>query len=385
MDADDYREKLRTLDRLIAELKAQGAHKDTSEEDRVKAMCHRSCQPSKSRRSLAPCLAIAWDAVYFVREGIYRGGIFKLRLLIPPTYPDKVVPRIFFQSNVFHPRVNDITGELDMSRYYVSWNPDVDRLKHLFKYVHKMFRKIDADNAVNEGAAAMFRVSMEAFEAPVQRCVKASQATAHTPTGNSIELGHSDNRDGIMQAIKDYMQSLRQTANPDDSHSARIRGRLESRHKSLTSAVLTERMVQRASNLASVESLDHHVASPATCGTRNLCRLGDDACAGYVTYFTGEGASPERRWLFLSESAGHLRLYKTEREEDLITELATRDVCRCYEPDSTTQRASNGFVVVTPDMVLRLGALSSNGLLVWRSAILHASAFGEPRIGHEST
>jgi ubiquitin-protein ligase len=62
---------------------------------------------------------------------------------------------VFFQSNLFHPRVHEVTGELDISKYYAAWSPETDRLWHVLKYVHRMFGAIDADNAVNEGAAAV--------------------------------------------------------------------------------------------------------------------------------------------------------------------------------------------------------------------------------------
>ena len=51
--------------------------------------------------------------------------------------------------------MHEVTGELDISKYYATWSRETDRLWHVLKYVHRMFKKIDADNAVNEGAAAV--------------------------------------------------------------------------------------------------------------------------------------------------------------------------------------------------------------------------------------
>jgi hypothetical protein len=39
-----------------------------------------------------PCHPAAWDGVVFVRQGHFQGGIFKFRMLIPPTYPDTCMP-----------------------------------------------------------------------------------------------------------------------------------------------------------------------------------------------------------------------------------------------------------------------------------------------------
>jgi len=141
---------------------------------------------------------LAWDGVIFVHKGMYAKGTFKFRLLIPPTYPDTAVPvrapraaccasklagrtkqennvllavrrshihspplpilprqRIFFQTHVFHPRVDSTTLELDLSNQYQEWAPRTDRLWHLLKYIYHIFYNIDVENARNTKAAAL--------------------------------------------------------------------------------------------------------------------------------------------------------------------------------------------------------------------------------------
>lgn len=148
------------------------------------------------RTSFPPLLA--WDGVIFVHKGMYAKGTFKFRLLIPPTYPDTAVPvrapraaccasklaagtkqennvllavrrshihspplpilprqRIFFQTHVFHPRVDSTTLELDLSNQYQEWAPRTDRLWHLLKYIYHIFYNIDVENARNTKAAAL--------------------------------------------------------------------------------------------------------------------------------------------------------------------------------------------------------------------------------------
>jgi ubiquitin-protein ligase len=63
--------------------------------------------------------------------------------------------RIFFQSNVYHPRVNNVTGELDLRNQYQEWQPRTDRLWHLLRYLKLTFYHIDAEDPVNEGAATL--------------------------------------------------------------------------------------------------------------------------------------------------------------------------------------------------------------------------------------
>ena len=59
---------------------------------------------------------LAWDVVVFVRDGYYQGAICKIRILIPSDYPTTTAPRLIFSPAIFHPSVNPITGELDITR-----------------------------------------------------------------------------------------------------------------------------------------------------------------------------------------------------------------------------------------------------------------------------
>ena len=48
-----------------------------------------------------------WSGVIFVRQGVYRDGIFKFRVIIPTNYPaDDACPTVVFDTPVFHPLVN---------------------------------------------------------------------------------------------------------------------------------------------------------------------------------------------------------------------------------------------------------------------------------------
>lgn len=131
----------------------------------------------------------------FVRGGqYYEGAIFRFRLLIPRSYPCTEVPRLFFQSTVFHPRVNEVTGEVDVSRYYPAWDPARDRLWHLLRYVRHMFYKIDVSNPVNEGAASLLTLSEDMYLSTVRRCVEQSERLVYAETANVIRFEPPNHR-----------------------------------------------------------------------------------------------------------------------------------------------------------------------------------------------
>lgn len=52
-----------------------------------------------------------WQGVIFVRQGIYKGGVFRFKIEIPENYPN-IRPAVFFHTYVFHPLIHPDTGEL---------------------------------------------------------------------------------------------------------------------------------------------------------------------------------------------------------------------------------------------------------------------------------
>ena len=57
-----------------------------------------------------PCAQLTyWKGVYFVRQGIYQDAVIKFRVTFPPDYP-KSMPLVHFQTQVFHPLIDSMTG-----------------------------------------------------------------------------------------------------------------------------------------------------------------------------------------------------------------------------------------------------------------------------------
>lgn len=56
---------------------------------------------------------IEWEGVIFIKDGIYKNGIFKFFISIPQNYPD-AAPKLFFKSKIYNSRIDSETGELDI-------------------------------------------------------------------------------------------------------------------------------------------------------------------------------------------------------------------------------------------------------------------------------
>ena len=80
-----------------------------------------------------------WHGIIFPREGIYRDGIFKYQIHIPMEYPN-AAPKVIFVSRVFHPLINQNTGELDLSEKFPKWEASKCFLVRVIYYIEEIFK-----------------------------------------------------------------------------------------------------------------------------------------------------------------------------------------------------------------------------------------------------
>ena len=61
-----------------------------------------------------------WDGTIFIRQGLYKGGIFKFRMTFPPDYPANP-PKVYFTTSIYHPMINKDTGDYDVKHFFKDW------------------------------------------------------------------------------------------------------------------------------------------------------------------------------------------------------------------------------------------------------------------------
>lgn len=61
-----------------------------------------------------------WKGLYFCKQGIFQEAVIRFRLTIPADYP-KAMPSCVFQSQVFHPLVDQDSGRLNLEREFGAW------------------------------------------------------------------------------------------------------------------------------------------------------------------------------------------------------------------------------------------------------------------------
>jgi len=113
-----------------------------------------------------------WHCAIFIRQGLYRKGIFKFAITIPPNYPEEC-PAVKFFSSVYHPQVGS-NGELDVAREFPKWDTEKNYIWHVIGFVKSIFYQINLKDPLNLEAADLIVKDRPAFEARVKDCVQSS-------------------------------------------------------------------------------------------------------------------------------------------------------------------------------------------------------------------
>ncbi|CDW57163.1 UQ con domain containing protein [Trichuris trichiura] len=78
------------------------------------ASCSTSIYPRLSLVFLNQCVFLEWNGLLFVGRGPYQGGIFRFQLSLPALFPNVTYPfNLKFTSSVYHPAVDQLTGDVD--------------------------------------------------------------------------------------------------------------------------------------------------------------------------------------------------------------------------------------------------------------------------------
>ncbi|CAL1687257.1 unnamed protein product [Lasius platythorax] len=115
-----------------------------------------------------------WFGVQFIRQGIYKGGVFRFTITLPPNFPLGDCPKVVFETQVFHPLINPENGELCTSWGFPEWRRN-NRIWQLIQYITKVFIKLDTKmTPINQEASSLQESNLEAFRERVKTCVKTS-------------------------------------------------------------------------------------------------------------------------------------------------------------------------------------------------------------------
>ncbi|KAL0102596.1 hypothetical protein PUN28_018119 [Cardiocondyla obscurior] len=122
-----------------------------------------------------------WFGVQFIRQGVYKGGVFRFTITLPSNFPVGDCPKVVFETKIFHPLINPETGELCTLWGFPEWRRN-NRIWQLLQYITKIFIKLDMKmTSVNEDASHLQENNFEAFRERVKACVKESVNQVFNP------------------------------------------------------------------------------------------------------------------------------------------------------------------------------------------------------------
>eukprot|EP00049_Salpingoeca_infusionum_P027215 m.31097 g.31097 ORF g.31097 m.31097 type:complete len:453 (+) comp9375_c0_seq1:34-1392(+) len=390
MDFEDFNEMLRTTARTLSSLRAANPESDEAkalQQKYTQLMAQRTKALGGSRGDMATpsheqgfgrmlqqrvlhgeiqlltankidgvfvrptlCSPFAWDGLIVVSRGFYNGGVFKFRLLIPEHYPDTTVPRVIFQTNVYHPNIHPETGELDLSYYYKSWDRHKDRIWHVVKCTAAMFQRIRTTTPSNSLAATTYLAGQDTYRAAVQRCIIESKETAAECSPNCVSLDGSQDPKTAAKSIQRLGERLKSCAGHADTHAVLLSG-----IKSFTSDLPKAYFQSKKTSL--VDFIKKSVSAPPTAAG---FRLGGDKCSGYLTTArvpivesqktllrapAAEEGLGDKRYFMVDEPNSAITLYTNDSRTTVVLQLNTWNILRCYQPESIRAHDDHAFVV----------------------------------------
>ncbi|CAJ1340525.1 unnamed protein product [Effrenium voratum] len=158
-----------------------------------------------------PCFdsVLTWQGALFVRQGLYKGAVFKFRLVLPEEYPDQG-PDLYFTSDVFHPMVDPKTGQVELGSLFPEWRPGRDFAAFALPHLHRAFlrREYFASSsrpALNPEARQLFISDPTAFAERARSCAKTSLLHVYdNASGSALQFtkGPMEAHDTIIEHLK---------------------------------------------------------------------------------------------------------------------------------------------------------------------------------------
>lgn len=90
--------------------------------------------------------------VIFIRSGLYKNGVFRFRIDLPPNYNDiNTHPLVTFTPPIFNPLVHMATGKLELTSdpVFREWKPDQHFLVSCVTFLKRAFMTPSYDDYVD--------------------------------------------------------------------------------------------------------------------------------------------------------------------------------------------------------------------------------------------
>eukprot|EP01108_Squamamoeba_japonica_P008441 TRINITY_DN7511_c0_g1_i1.p2 TRINITY_DN7511_c0_g1~~TRINITY_DN7511_c0_g1_i1.p2 ORF type:complete len:191 (-),score=46.55 TRINITY_DN7511_c0_g1_i1:45-617(-) len=131
------------------------------------------------------------------KDSPYEGGVWKVRVELPPTYPYKS-PSIGFLNRIYHPNVDEHSGSVCLDVINQTWSPMFDLVNVFEVFLPQLLLYPNPTDPLNGEAAALLLKQEDRYKATVRDYVRryaSAEAAEAAASGGDSDIEEDSSED----------------------------------------------------------------------------------------------------------------------------------------------------------------------------------------------
>lgn len=188
----------------------------TAAPDRMLVLAHRRGESARETAAVLDGRAVTHSNLcvrcFVLSAGLYDGGIYRIHVTLPATYPYKS-PSIGFQTKIFHPNVDEASGSVCLDVINQTWSPMYDLVNIFSVFLPQLLLYPNPADPLNGQAAALMFKEPEAYKMRIKEHVKKHASV-------DFKLSNDDDEDDDEPAATPAKAAAAKAESEDDAAAA---------------------------------------------------------------------------------------------------------------------------------------------------------------------